>query len=763
MAYHLINVPCPKNPILLKGFVNLPEMFLSCSNVNQCVAVGTSGSTAVILSTTGSNSWSSVSLPSNVTYSKLLSVSCPVASTLTSCYATGTTSNGSPAIAQISYNGTSWLSVDQSSAIPYGTKSLPTIGCGYATSCLALGNSGYGFGQILYTSNSGTNWTSQVQITEYSYTTQGHLASVEDGTGTTGNISYSYDPLGRLISQTDEFGVTTDYTYDLNSNMTSVTYPGGHSVTRTFNGANELTSVSTWLVGPGTCGTYLEPTDTTNFTYDNNGSLTSEQFPTCDTKNSPNSPDVVNYNYDNNGFVSNLSGTWQGTNYNVAYSNNADGMIYNRTITPANSTTTYSYNNLGQVSSVTNPNQTFQYDNAGNVTCNQSGQYMTYNSIGQPNYAYQTCGSTATEQNSFTYDAYGDRTQTMFPWNGQLVPENYLYSNTLGELSTYQIFLTNTNYSYSGTGQLMQVTQGSSTLAQMTWNEASSTPKILSDSNWDFIYGPNGKAIEAIKISNSQQYYLLSDPSGSVLLNFSQNGTINNVTLYNTYGGGTSSTAPPIGWDNSYEDPANGLNYLNNRFYDPNTGQFITQDPRLLALNQPYSFAGIVSPEVGGLAVISNPLTATSANAYQFAADNPVNFKDPTGLCATCHGPTVTDWIGVALGAVSTGLATASMLMPGSELAPLLKGGSLVTGFAATSIDASSCANRVWQACVGAGLGMVGLVAGGTDYLGNKVDSVGNFLEDTGIGRYLDNTALGASGDGVLWDGGNAVVSALSC
>lgn len=620
-------------PFISQAFASTTLNSLSCANATQCVAVGMSSSSAVIEETVGSNSWSSVSNPSGTSYANLLSVSCPSSSALSNCYSVGTNTSLSPVIAGITYSNSTWSASDQTSAIPYGTGALATIGCGYSSTCMALGATSFGSGQILYTANNGSSWPEQFHLDEYSYSTEGHLLSLEDGIGTSGNISYSYDSLGRLISQTDEYGVTTSYGYDLNSNLTSVTYPGSsHVVTRTFNAANELTNVQTWLTGPGTCGTYSIPTDETSFTYDNNGNPVSETFPTCDTKNVPNSPDTVDFSVDNNNYITDLYGKWNNNNDSAVYTNNAAGMIDVRNIDSGYNTTSYSYNNLGQVSAVANPNETFSYDSAGNMTCNQGGQNQTYNSVGELNYAYQNCGSTANQQDSFTYDAYGDRTQEMFPFNGQNVPEDYIFTNSLGEMVEYEAFFTATNYSYSGTNQLMQIYQGSTVLSQMTWNDASATPQILSDSKWDFIYGPGNRVIEAINVSTSTQYYLVNDPSGSVLFNFSQNGTVNSVNLYNTYGA-TPSGAPPIGWDNAYIDPASSLYFMNNRFYDSNTGQFITVDPRVLALNQPFGYAGYVSSSSEGMSRSSSPFLTNNAQPYQFANDDPVNINDPSGLC----------------------------------------------------------------------------------------------------------------------------------
>jgi RHS repeat-associated protein len=71
---------------------------------------------------------------------------------------------------------------------------------------------------------------------------------------------------------------------------------------------------------------------------------------------------------------------------------------------------------------------------------------------------------------------------------------------------------------------------------------------------------------------------------------------------------------------------AGGYTYLRNRWYDPQTGRFLTQDPIGLA---------------GG------------ANLYAYAGKNPISFDDPYGLCPWC--------IGAALGVVE-GYALAKVL-----------------------------------------------------------------------------------------------------
>jgi RHS repeat-associated protein len=60
-------------------------------------------------------------------------------------------------------------------------------------------------------------------------------------------------------------------------------------------------------------------------------------------------------------------------------------------------------------------------------------------------------------------------------------------------------------------------------------------------------------------------------------------------------------------FEDNYTDPETGLIYLNHRYYDPSTAEFITRDP----------------------------LVAISGSTYGYVNDNPLNDTDPTGLCSS--------------------------------------------------------------------------------------------------------------------------------
>jgi len=85
-------------------------------------------------------------------------------------------------------------------------------------------------------------------------------------------------------------------------------------------------------------------------------------------------------------------------------------------------------------------------------------------------------------------------------------------------------------------------------------------------------------------------------------------------------------------YDYTNEYTSQGLIYLRARYYDPATGRFLTKDPFPGITNQP-----------------------ASLHPYQYAANNPINYTDPTGHCI--FGLDTMVCIAIALAGVAGGFA----------------------------------------------------------------------------------------------------------
>ena len=176
-------------------------------------------------------------------------------------------------------------------------------------------------------------------------------------------------------------------------------------------------------------------------------------------------------------------------------------------------------------------------------------------------------------------------------------------------------------YEYDTTGmrtakQLDNTTgTGAEWRKEHTWTASGGLPLLLAEHQGTqsayVIYGPGGTPIYQINTTGDVQY-LHQDHQGSTRLTTNPNGTTRNTITYNAHGEITANTnwwleQPLNGYTGQYHDPETGYIYLRARHYDPTTGQFATLDPLVAMTEEPYGY-------VGG---------------------NPVNGRDPSGLCGS--------------------------------------------------------------------------------------------------------------------------------
>ena len=115
-------------------------------------------------------------------------------------------------------------------------------------------------------------------------------------------------------------------------------------------------------------------------------------------------------------------------------------------------------------------------------------------------------------------------------------------------------------------------------------------------------------------------YFYHTDHQGSVQQLTDATGTVVNSYEYDSYGKLISSfetVSQPYGYTAREQDVESDLYYYRARYYDPNTGRFIAEDP--------IGFDGL------------------DVNIYRYVASNPMNFTDPSGLflCAAAQNPLV--------------------------------------------------------------------------------------------------------------------------
>ena len=154
------------------------------------------------------------------------------------------------------------------------------------------------------------------------------------------------------------------------------------------------------------------------------------------------------------------------------------------------------------------------------------------------------------------------------------------------------------------------------TTTRFAWDLAAATPVVLSDGRFaDYIYGHEllGKA-DAMGVT-----YAHADVLGSVRLLTDGGGNAVGSAPYDAFGAvrSQSGTQLAFGFAGEQRDAESGLVYLRARYYDPQTGRFLTKDPVRGSVRRP-----------------------ARQHAYVYGLNNPLRYRDPSGREAEPAGGT---------------------------------------------------------------------------------------------------------------------------
>ncbi|MGJ7440501.1 RHS repeat domain-containing protein [Aquipuribacter sp. MA13-6] len=482
--------------------------------------------------------------------------------------------------------------------------------------------------------------------TEFDNTSQRQNAYDPDGNlyrstdSAHGSDDYTYDALGRETSR-DLSGMSSPYTtgYDLAGNVTSVTDPQGH-LTYTYNDANQLTR----MTEPGPIHT--------DFTYDANGAETARTFPNGVTQTT---------DRDASGRATRITATDAADTVltDLSYSYTAVGTgsaeerdrskVQTRTDhdglagLPAGAITSYAYDTLNRVTGVDentstgtdNAAWTYAYDESGNRT-SQTRTGNTGATAGTTTYGYNAADQLTSRNGSTTgwaYNANGDQTSSPDWGTTDVRARNEVSSITKGA--------TTTNFSYLGIGNTTRTAAGDQAY---TNGSLGITAQTAGGQTEAFRRTPDGSLVSYRQATGARSYYL-TDNLGSVIALTNTSGTITAEYAYDPYGNpratGTSASSNPLRYTGGYLDTATGLYKFGARYYDPETGRFTQQDP-----------------------------SGQEANTYLYAAGDPCNNVDPTGLRSDPTGAgTIACGKGLVTGAVGgfiSGAVVGSITGPGA-------------------------------------------------------------------------------------------------
>ena len=450
-----------------------------------------------------------------------------------------------------------------------------------------------------------TSYSDSTPSVGYSYDSLGQRTGMSDGTG---DSFWAYNSLGQKTSYTNGAGAAMQYGYDLAGNQTSITYPGGDVVTRAFNNVNQLTSITDWNSQQST------------FSYDANGNPTAENL----------ANGVTNaYAYDPaNNLVSISDAKGTTSVFSASYTRNANHLVTGDSSQPSTGSA-YQYTGLSQVCYAASSNAAscasapsgataYAYAASGNLVVD-NGTQQAFNAGDQLCWSMSGtsgngCATPPTGATTYVYGANGTLT-SVIPATGSASALSY---NGANELTTFEVGSgPTTSYAYDGNGLRQSKTTGSAT-TQFTWNDSGALPVLLQETSGfsvtSYIYGPTGLPLAEI-LPGGSTYYYSQDNLGSTRVLTDSAGAIANTDTYDPYGNVTASTGSVqnnLLFCGQYMDAESGFYYLQARYYDPTTGQFLSVDPKVAATLSPYGY-------VNG---------------------NPLNGTDPSGDCGLWGGDT---------------------------------------------------------------------------------------------------------------------------
>ncbi len=404
---------------------------------------------------------------------------------------------------------------------------------------------------------------------------------ISSAVGENNITAYTYDVYGNTASETTN-GVTNTYTYDVNGNRKtySQTENGASlmSGTYTYDSLDRLTNVNFGGISAA-------------YTYDANNRLLTE------TRGSHTST----YTYNKAGLVTYLQNS-SGDMYNYSYTYRLDGNQLTKY--DGEYTDMYTYNDLGQLTSEYMHYDTtyFEYDTRGNrIEAYENNKWYTteyeYDKnnrlIGSYKYSDDYSDETSVE---YEYDANGnllfkgigitddgtDETKDAY-LNGSVdYGTSYIY-NTRGQMTGVLTDSKTISYAYDPIGRRSSKTVNGQT-SNHYW-DGSDIVREIGANNTLYYRGIN---IIAQKSGNNINYYLrdahgdtigLTDGTSGVIKDYKHDAFGNLAFEYGT------RAETPFRYNGQYYDEESGLYYLRNRYYNPELGRFLTEDPAKDGLN----------------------------------------------------------------------------------------------------------------------------------------------------------------------------------
>jgi RHS repeat-associated protein len=371
----------------------------------------------------------------------------------------------------------------------------------------------------------------------YEYDDNGNrtkMTTHSDGTPSFHHVTeYSYYDNGLLYQVTDQLDGVTTYTYKDNGLVDTITYPNSTKAVHTYNSRNWLTCIS----NRKSDDTIIAQFD---YTYDEtywgkNGTRTR----VIENILKPDGNRIsaqVDYEYDNLYRLVH--------EHRIAYNGGDPGVAYE-------------YN--------------FAYDDAGNRTSWQVVGGTT------TNYTYDAANK-MTSPGTFTYDDKGNTlTQVV---GGVTTTYTWDYLNRLTQWQ--KTGETTQAYVYNADGMRVRVTPSGGTATDFLLDDREIAEEIMG-ANFASYVGLGYSLLSKVSGATRNAYH--ADGIGSTRTMTDDNVDVGTAVVYDAYGNLAQcypvDGTPEFGYAGQYRyyTDSTGLDYLKARYYDSQTGRFISKDP----------------------------------------------------------------------------------------------------------------------------------------------------------------------------------------
>lgn len=489
--------------------------------------------------------------------------------------------------------------------------------------------------------------------THIAYDAQGNKVAVQKPDGST--IAFTYDQLNRLIKKEFSDGESISYTYDAMGNATLIDHDGGlnDQITKTYDANNRLTSAG---ISHG-----ARPIQIMNYQYDPGGNLLSRQDP---------DGSVLHFAYNDNGWLEQITEAKNGSiSYQYDHLGRRTKMIY-----PNEMTIDYLYdeagrNTLAEVYALDGTLMTrfaYDYDAVGNRTAEYglleddftlyaydelyrlTGAHSAW--AGDFQYTYDAAGNRLTEtqdgvvvttyaydaenrmisdgHRQYAYDANGNLILVLAGFEGIQGEYHYNDRNLLIGANLQEGFV---GYHYSGLGDrigsfsesaeegdvIFYLNDYSGFGSPVNYPACYNTIFELSmDDDYlaRYVHGPGLDEPVSMFRDNTLLYYI-PDAIGSIRLMAGQYGAVEGLYDYTPFGDVMEyfeTIHNPFRFAGRTYDHQLGVYYSRHRYYDQQSGRFLSKDP-----------LGMVN----------------GTNLYSYVLNNPQTLRDPSGLSWVLNGP----------------------------------------------------------------------------------------------------------------------------